>query len=141
MTRLALLIVALLIPSAAAAGHSISGQVLDRNGEPIQRAVVSLAPGSVQLVTDQDGRFLIDYLRDDEGKRSKLKKRTMYALEVFKPGYHVHALSVDYKRGEVVLQAFTLTEETITVEDMDDNLDPGLFQDSSHNSGANYEGQ
>ena len=41
-------------------------------GEPLPRAVVSLVPGNVELVTDRDGRFVIDYLRDQSGERVKL---------------------------------------------------------------------
>ena len=50
--------------SAWGAGHFITGQVIDRNGQPVNRAVISLAPGNVKLVTDREGMFLIDYLRD-----------------------------------------------------------------------------
>ena len=59
----------LLSPASAEAGRNqIGGQILDRNGEPVNRAIVSLVPGNVQLMTDREGNFLIDYLRDEDGE-------------------------------------------------------------------------
>jgi hypothetical protein len=134
-------IVLLTATPAQAGRHSIAGQIVDRNSEPVERAVISLNPGNVQMVSDREGRFLIDYLRDEDGERVRLHKRTNYILEVFKPGYHISSMSLEYIRGAVLLQSITVTEETIDVEDHGENLDPGLFTDSSHNSGANYEGE
>ena len=91
-------VLVLLAASAWGAKHSIAGRVVDRNGEPMSRAVVSLAPGNVELVTDRDGRFLVDYLRDEAGERVKMRKKTEYALTVFKPGYHDFAVTVPYRR-------------------------------------------
>ena len=34
----------------------------------------------------------------------------------------------------------TMVEETISVEDLSENLDPGLYQQSTHAAGATYEG-
>ena len=94
----------LFLALAACAGKGfISGQVIDRNGDPVDRAIVKLAPGNVQLVTDREGRFLIDYLRDETGERIKLAKRTAYEVEVWKPGFHTQEISLGYKRGEVVM--------------------------------------
>ena len=132
----------LLLPSTALAGrHFIAGQVVDRNGEPVDRAVVSLTPGRVELVTDREGRFLIDYLRDDDGERIKLSKKTDYQLEVFKPGFHAETRSFFYKKGSMELKAFTMVEETIDIRDEGENLDPELFSEQTSNTGATYEGQ
>ena len=125
----------------ASAKNLISGQILDRNGEPVNRAIVSLEPGNVQLVTDRQGFFLIDYLRDEDGERDKLKKKTDYKVEVFKPGYHTHAVALFFKRGEVIMEAITLTEDSIEVQDLGENLDPTVYDDATHSAGANYEGQ
>lgn len=136
-----LLLLALSAPTAHAGRNAIAGQVFDRNGQPVNRAIVALRPGNVELVTDRQGRFLIDYLRDEDGSRTRLARKTDYALEVFKPGYHVHTVDLFFKRGAVDLPAITLVEETITVEDQAENLDPGLYKDPTHAAGANYEGQ
>lgn len=128
--------------SAAWAGrHAILGQVTDRNGAPLPGAIVSLAPGAVELVTDREGRFAIDYLRDADGARTRLAKRTDYTLEVFRPGYHVVRRSFSYKRGGLLVEGLTLTEEALTFEDPGDNLDPAIYADPTHSGGANYEGQ
>jgi hypothetical protein len=134
------LAVALAMPAEASRNY-ISGQVIDRNGKPVERAIVTLAPGNVQLVTDSEGKFLIDYLRDDAGQRMRLARKVDYQLEVFKPGYHTESLPVHYKRGAVAVDPFTLKEDTIEVTDDDKNIDPGLFSDRSQSGGATYEGQ
>ena len=131
----------LVLAGPAQAGNQLIGLVNDRNGDPVNRAIVSLVPGNVQLMTDRDGQFLIDYLRDEEGERIRLKKRTSYVLEVFKPGFHTQSFNVEYKRGPLELPLVTLVEETIEVEDTGENLDPGLFKDPTHSAGAAYEGQ
>ncbi len=134
-------VVLLLAASAWGAKHSIAGRVVDRNGEPMSRAVVSLAPGNVELVTDRDGRFLVDYLRDEAGERVKMQKKVEYALTVFKPGFHDFAVAVPYKRGPLEVEAVTMIEETIAVEDFPENLDPALYSRPAQSAGATYEGQ
>jgi hypothetical protein len=125
----------------AAPHHAISGTIVDRNGSPVERAIVSVAPGNVQLVTDQNGWFEIDYLRDESGERTKLGKRTIYEVEVFKAGYHVSTTTVEYKKGELILEPITLKEDTIRIVGADENIDPGQFPDRSHSAGAAYEGE
>ena len=115
--------------------------MLDRNGQPLARAVVSLDPGNVSLVTDTEGRFLIDYLRDEDGKRTRLDTRMQYNLEVFKVGFHTYTESLAYKRGPLEVETVTMVEETIDVSDMPENLDPALFSAPTQSSGATYEGQ
>jgi hypothetical protein len=133
---------ALLLAQPALAGrHYIEGDINDRNGEPLDRAIVTLQPGNVQLVTDREGRFLIDYLRDEDGERTRLAKKTEYILEVFKPGFHVHTETFYFKKGVLAVEAVTMLEETIQVKDDGEDLDPALFKDGSHSAGANYEGQ
>ncbi len=142
MIRLAFSIALLLSPAAALASrHHITGTVTDRNGEPVDRAIVSLSPGNVEMVTDREGQFRIDYLRDDDGERIRLARRTDYEIEVFKPGYHPDSREFFYRRGGLELVPFTLVEETIQIHDEGDNLDPDLFSDSTSNTGATYEGQ
>lgn len=127
--------------TARAASHLIGGRVVDRNGEPLSRVVVSLAPGNVELVTDRDGRFVIDYLRDQSGERVKLEKKTEYTLEVFKAGFHTFQVPVPYKRGELEVETVTMIEETIDVQDFPENLDPALYSKATQSAGATYEGQ
>lgn len=131
----------LLLSTALAGKHYIVGQVTDRNGEPVDRAVVTLDPGNVQLVTDREGRFLVDYLRDEDGQRVKLAKKTAYVVEIFKPGFHLKTVSVTYKKGVVEMEPLTLVEETIEIADDGAELDPDLYENATHSSGANYEGQ
>ncbi|MCB9746647.1 MAG: carboxypeptidase regulatory-like domain-containing protein [Alphaproteobacteria bacterium] len=133
-----------LLPLALLGGcahHAISGQVIDRNGDPVARAIVSVQPGDVQLVTDPEGRFMFDYLRDEDGERTRLDKRTTYEVEAFKAGYHVATVPVEYTRGELQLELITLTEETIRVEGEDTRFDPADFPDRSHSGGGSYEGE
>lgn len=138
-----LILAALLtVPSVAMAGrHYIEGEINDRNGDPLDRVIISLSPGNVQLVSDREGKFLIDYLRDDEGERTKLSKKTDYQIEVFKPGYHIETFNFYYKKGPLALQSFTLVEDTIDVRDEGENLDPELYETPTVNTGAAYEGQ
>ena len=129
------------IPEAAEARNSIAGRIVDRNGKPVERAIVTLVPGSIQLVTDADGRFLIDYLRDENGIRRKLKKKTDYKLEAFKPGYHLESIKFFYKRGSVEVDNLTLREDSLQVTDDGADLDATLHGDPTQSNGATYEGQ
>jgi hypothetical protein len=132
----------LLVPLALAANkHAITGQVLDRNGEPLERVNVALAPGNVEIITDETGKFLVDYLRDDEGNRVKLQKRTEYTLSFFKVGFHEEKATVVYKRGTLVVEPVTLKEDTIRVESSKDDIDPAQFPDRQQTSGGSYEGE
>lgn len=126
---------------ACAVKHSISGQVMDRNGEPVERANVALSPGGVEIVTDDSGRFVIDYLRDDEGSRVKLARRTEYQAEFFKVGYHAETTSFYFKRGEMVLEPVTLTEDTIRVDNSTVDIDPERYPDRAQDAGGSYEGE
>lgn len=144
---LAGLAVALATP-AFAGTHFIAGRVIDRNGDPIDQAVITLRPvdtednpDNVQLVTDREGRFLIDYLRDPEGERAKLAKRSDYTVEVYKPGFHTREVSFYYKKGEMQIDTLMMSEDTIVVHDDKADLDPDAFDQRTHSSGANYEGQ
>ncbi len=135
-------------PGAAFAGtHSVAAQVVDRNGQGLGRTRVTLVPKadeakrSVELVTDREGRFLVDYLRDPAGERTKLAKKVEYQLEVYKPGYHVVTMTFPYRRGELALQPVVLVEETIEVEALPEDLAPAVDLENTHAAGANYEGQ
>jgi hypothetical protein len=153
----------LLASPAHAAGHLISGQVLDRNGKPVARAIVSLTPGpegcpdgkaaaavepaaddkscTVELVTDREGRYAIDYLRDHTGEKMKLATKTDYNLEVFKVGYHTFTVGLPFRRGLLEVEPVTMIEETISVANFPENLDPALYTKATQSSGATYEGQ
>lgn len=134
--------IALSAPASAwAAKHSIAGTVTNRNGDPIERVNVTLSPGNVEIITDETGKFLIDYLRDDAGNRIKLAKRTDYAVSFFKVGYHEEKQTFLFKRGALVLEPVTLKEDTIRVDASQDNIDPASFPDRQQNSGGSYEGE
>ena len=121
--------------------HAIYGSVNDRNGEPLERVVVSLAPGNVELVTDEYGRFTIDYLRDATGARTKLQKRADYEVSLFKPGFHNASTTFYFKSGELELESLNMTEDTIRVDAGSENIDPGQYPDRAQNNGAAYEGE
>lgn len=138
----ALALVALAMPAPAEAGkHFITGKVTDRNGDPLERVNVALAPGNVEIITDETGAFTIDYLRDADGNRTKLGKRTEYTVSFFKVGFHEEKVSFAYKRGALQLEAVTLKEETIKVDPSADNIDPAAFPDRQQSSGGSYEGE
>ena len=140
--KYSLVLALLLAPSVAYAGkHSIAGTVSDRNGDALERVNVTLKPGNVEIITDETGHFLIDYLRDDEGNRVKLAKRTDYTASFFKVGFHEETLAFSYKRGELVLEPVTLKEDTIKVDPSADNIDPATFPDRQQNAGGSYEGE
>lgn len=131
-----------LIPLACGCAHGvIAGQVLDRNGQPVERALVSVEPGGVELLTDPEGRYQFDYVRDEEGERKPLARHTEYTISAFKPGYHVSTVQVSYARGELTSEALLLTEDTIRLDSSLDGANPNAWGDRSHSSGATYEGE
>ncbi|MBN2800008.1 MAG: carboxypeptidase regulatory-like domain-containing protein [Deltaproteobacteria bacterium] len=141
------LVLSLSLAAPALAGNNlISGAVSDRNGQPVARAQVRLVPedpakGTFLMVTDPEGRFLIDYLREADGDRSKLARKTRYQLEIFKPGYHVLAQDFYYKRGEVHLDTITLVEDTVRIEETPIDLSGNLERGDTGSGGGSYEGQ
>lgn len=139
MTRFAPLL--LLLAAGCATHRSISGQVVDRNGNGLERVNVKLSPGNVELVTDDEGRFTLDYLRDEEGNRIHLKKKTAYTVDLFKIGFHDQSSDVSYTHGDLVLEPITMTEETISVDNTADDIDPARHPDQAQNSGGSYEGE
>lgn len=130
-----------LLLSGCAANNAINGRVVDRNGRPLDRVIVSLEPGNVELLTDSSGTFRIDYLRDGGGRRVRLQRRTSYEVELLKPGYHVGHSRFDYSRGELVLDAMTLTEDSLDLAPGETSLDPALYPDRSTSEGSTYEGE
>lgn len=143
--RPAALLVALACTASVLAGcagkRAIHGTVVDRNGRPMDRVIVSLDPGGVELITDSEGQFMIDYLRDEAGERVKLDKKTEYTLEAFRTGFHVERLDFYFKRGELVLDPVTMKEDTIRLQASDDDIDPARFPDRTHSAGSTYEGE
>ena len=139
--RLPAIVCTTLLVLSACGPRIISGTITDRNGEPIERALVAVSPGNVEVITDQAGLFQVDYLRNEIGERTKLSTRTDYQIEIFKPGYHLERTPIYYKRGELLMEPITLREDTIRVLGNDSNIDPDLHQDRTHSAGANYEGE
>jgi len=127
--------------AGCASKRVISGQIVDRNGDPMDRVIVSIAPGNVELVTDSDGRFAIDYLRNKDGERIKLSPRQDYELEAFRTGYHVHDVSFYYGRGAHDLEPLTLTEDTIRLGPSEADIDPARFPEQTQSAGSTYEGE
>jgi hypothetical protein len=126
---------------ADAATHALYGRVVDRNGEPLARVNVAVTPGNVEIITDETGRFRIDYLRDEKGERIRLARRTAYAFTFFKVGYHEARTNVEYKRGELELATVTLKEDTLELSASTDNLDPAVTTARDAASGGSYEGE
>jgi hypothetical protein len=137
----AVLLLAMMPSVAMAKGKAIAGTVVDRNGQPVEKVNVSLNPGNVELVTDQDGAFRFEYLRDEAGERVKLARKTTYQVTCFKVGYHEATVEITYQHGELILEPLTLKEDTIRVENIGDNIDPGVYSDKAQNSGGSYEGE
>jgi hypothetical protein len=126
---------------SACGPHLIAGKITDRNGEPVARAIVGLQPGNVEIVTDGEGAFMVDYLRNEAGERVKLKKRTDYDIEIFKPGFHVLSQAFYYKRGELFMESYVLKEDSIRVIGNDEIYDPSEHRDRTHSSGQSLEGE
>lgn len=130
-----------LCAAACAPKQAILGSVNDRNGTPVPRAIVALNPGNVELITNAEGGFTIDYQRDDEGRRKPLDTRTSYTVEVLKPGYHTSTSQFYFRRGTLTLDPITLTEDTIEVSPSEGDLDPSHHPDRSQSEGSTYEGE
>ncbi|MEM6928469.1 MAG: hypothetical protein AAF602_16155, partial [Myxococcota bacterium] len=105
------------------------------------------APGGQRLALHEHGlveraRTHDDELRPDGAERRiKLQKRAEYELEVFKPGFHLHDSGVYFRKGEMTVAPITLVEETIAVQDLPENLDPGANSDAATSTGATFEWQ
>jgi len=134
----------LLLCSSAgcAARHNISGTVIDRNGEPMDRVIVALAPGNVEILTDNEGRFAIDYVRTEDGSRARLKRRSDYTLTFFRTGFQDTKEALYYKRGAHECGTIQMLEDTIEVSEPAAPLDPSrLHAEPSASGGATYEGE
>ena len=115
--------------------------MLDRNGDPIERPIESVQPGGVEIVTDENGRYVIDNLPTADGNRTDLRKKTEYQLEAFLPGYHITRASLSYRRGKVEADTITLVPDTVRMSESDADLDPSLYPDRSQSAGSTYEGE
>ena len=121
--------------------RAISGEIINRNGEPVDRVIISLTPGDVEIITDSTGAFRIDYLRDAHGNRVPLDARTEYHLEAFRPGFHVAEAGLYFRRGQVVMDPITLVEDTIRIQPSELSLDPADYPERTHSTGTSYEGE
>ena len=121
--------------------RAILGQVVDRNGKAVGRANVTVTPGNVEIITDDDGRFTVDYLRDAEGTRVKLGKRTEYTVEFFKVGFHPEKATIFYTKGDLAMDPVTLTEDTVRVAASSTQFDPADHPDRGQDAGGSYEGE
>ena len=137
---------ALLILASTSIGcvgrHAIKGTVVDRNGEPMDRVIVALDPGNVEILTDNEGHFSIDYVRKDSGDRARLPRRSDYTLTFFRTGFQDAREDVQYKRGTLDCGSIRMVEDTITVAPPAAPLDPNrLHSDPAASGGATYEGE
>lgn len=139
--RLSSTLLLALMLGACAPKKAILGTVQDRNGKPVPRAIVSLDPGNVELVTSSEGTFTIDYQRDPEGRRLPLETRTSYTVQVLKPGFHASSQKIYFKRGTLTMDTITLLEDTIDVGAAEGELDPARFPDRAQSEGSTYEGE
>lgn len=138
--RVALVLTALALPGCAA-NRAISGQVVDRNGQPVPQALVSVDPGNVELLTDAAGRFEVGYLRTEDGDRRALSPRTTYTVEAFKVGFHLADQSVPYKKGRLELAPLELRPDTLRLQAPAQTLDPAAHERAVRSAGATYEGE
>jgi len=126
-------------------GSAIGGSVVDRNGVPLGRVMVKLATpdaGEVEVVTDPNGLWRVEYLRDEQGEHIKLGKKTTYTLELFKVGYHLQSMPVEYKRGALDLPEVRLVPDSIAMGEKDhDNLDASIAGTSGGGETDTKEGQ
>ncbi len=136
-----LLLAGCLALSACGSKRIITGVVTDSGGQPLDRAIVSLEPGNVEMVTDRQGQFTIDYLRTDDASRTGIRKRQTYLLDVFKPGFSIQQLEFYYKSGAYSVGPLELIEEVLRVQDDGENLVPSLQAEPTLSGGAAYEGQ
>jgi hypothetical protein len=130
----------LTLGAGCATRHALIGKVVDRNGDPMDRVIVSVEPGGVEILTDQDGSFAVDYLRDAQGERIRLKRRTDYTLEAFRTGYQPGVAEVAYRRGELQVSPITMVEDTIEVSAGNHVIDPERATRAG-STGATYEGE
>lgn len=124
----------------ALAAPGIEGRVLDPAGQALVQAVVTLQPGDAKVVTDPQGRFSVNYLRDPSGERLPLRRQTDYTLIAWKPGYEEVRLKVAYTRGSIEVAPITLARETPSVQDPAEPLDPTRAATPAIGEGATYEG-
>ena len=127
--------------SACAHKRAITGTIIDRNGQPMDRVVISVDPGGVEVITDAVGNFRVDYLRDERGNRIHLTPRKEYRIEAFRPGFHVTEYSLYYKRGQFSVETLTLVEDSIQIQPSELSIDPAEYPERSHSSGSTYEGE
>ena len=123
------------------AHNRITGTVVDRNGAPVPGVIVGLTPGNVEVLTDAEGNWAVDYLRDDAGSRIRLGTRRDYDLEVFRLGYHAATTGFRYQRGSLDTGTLTLVEDGVRVATPDDDIDPGREAALPRAAGAAYEGE
>ena len=127
--------------SACGGKRIISGMVTDSTGAPLDNAIIRLDPGNVELVTDRQGQFVIDYLRTDNASRIGISKRQTYVLDVFKPGFSIEQREFYYKSGQHLVGEIPLTAEVLRVQDDGENLVPSLQAEPTNTGGTTYEGQ
>lgn len=136
-----ILLISTWVQSGCAHRRAISGQVIDRNGQPMDRVLVRLDPGNVEVITDSEGFYRIDYLRDDRGNRIPIDRKLEYRIEAFRLGFHIHESNLFYKRGQLILDPLTLTEDTIRIQPNQLSIDPAAYPDRTQSTGATYEGE
>ena len=107
----------------------------------MDRVLIRLDPGNVEVITDSEGFYRIDYLRDERGNRIPIDRKFEYRLEAFRLGFHIHETAVFYKRGELNVSPVTLTEDTIRIQPNQLSIDPAAYPDRTQSTGATYEGE
>ncbi|MFT6145418.1 MAG: hypothetical protein ACJAZO_000306 [Myxococcota bacterium] len=135
------LLVGCLALAACGGKRIITGVVTDASGQPLDRAIVRLEPGNIEMVTDREGQFTIEYLRTEDASRTGIGKRQTYILDVFKPGFSIEQREFYYKAGALSVGAIPLTVEVLRVQDDGENLVPSLQAEPTNTGGATYEGQ
>ena len=104
----------------ACATKSITGSVVNQQGEPLSQASVTFQ--EVETSTDSSGKYVIESL--------DLKKGT-YTITVRQEGYVFQQQNIDVSGKTVLLPNITLAPISETIPYLPINLDPGTEQQSN----------
>lgn len=89
------------------------GRVVDRYDKPIMRAIVGMAPGSSERISNKWGEFEFVYGINGEGERQPLRLGHDYTISAWKPGYHETTQIVRFEGGPQEVPTITLVEDII----------------------------
>ena len=105
--------------------------VADRGGEASDKEVNASLQGSRGLaVTTEGGRWVVDHLSSEAGTDLGLPRKHVYAITVYKPGFHLWKESIFYEKGTLQVEV-TLYPDAIEIEDVGNMVDTSLGETST----------